>query len=626
MTSSIKYVKPDKGQDKFRCEIFQLMASKNLCDGEIILVEEQTRFQIHKVILAACSPYFRAIFTCGMKESISGKVVIPGISKDIMANIVKYAYTNEIEVTEENVQVLLCVANRLAISSVQKMCEEFLASRLTVYNCIGIYQFSKFYACTILIRKSWSYILEHFALVSKLSSEFLSLTCNELEEIVRDDCLNVKEEESAFLACQRWIMFEPKIRTSFSKRLFQNLRIGLLHPDILDKLKKNSVTEYKASIYLGQLYKDISLYLHEMPTIFRPRIPSEVIFITGGYGLDGIMSNMETYDARTNQWFILINPAHCLRAYHGTVVLHEQIYILGGYNDNNKYYNGVHRFDIATRQWQELSPMHLSRCYVASTALNGRIYACGGHDGLQRHRAVECYHRSSNQWVLVAPMRYTRSDAGIAPLKGTRPEILGEGASQLDRSPVRNWYLIYRPRKDERQSGPRWNLNSEHKDRRNTGKLYVCGGFDGLTSLNTVEVYCAKTDQWTLLENMSTHRTGLSAVILNANLYILGGFNGQHRLRSVERYNIHEKKWSRVKPMLGRRSNFAATVLEGFIYVIGGYDGQTVISTVECYDPYNRTWSPRADILYPRSAVSATTLKSQEYARYFTFYGQKDNT
>ncbi|CAI9731449.1 VDM26515.1unnamed protein product [Octopus vulgaris] len=125
---------------------------------------------------------------------------------------------------------------------------------------------------------------------------------------------------------------------------------------------------------------------------------------------------------------------------------------------------------------------------------------------------------------------------------------------------------------------------------------------------------------------MSTHRTGLSAVILNANLYILGGFNGQHRLRSVERYNIHEKKWSRVKPMLGRRSNFAATVLEGFIYVIGGYDGQTVISTVECYDPYNRTWSPRADILYPRSAVSATTLKSQEYARYFTFYGQKDNT
>ncbi|XP_014775180.1 kelch-like protein 10 isoform X2 [Octopus bimaculoides] len=575
MTSSIKYVKPDKGQDKFRCEIFQLMASKNLCDGEIILVEEQTRFQIHKVILAACSPYFRAIFTCGMKESISGKVVIPGISKDIMANIVKYAYTNEIEVTEENVQVLLCVANRLAISSVQKMCEEFLASRLTVYNCIGIYQFSKFYACTILIRKSWSYILEHFALVSKLSSEFLSLTCNELEEIVRDDCLNVKEEESAFLACQRWIMFEPKIRTSFSKRLFQNLRIGLLHPDILDKLKKNSVTEYKASIYLGQLYKDISLYLHEMPTIFRPRIPSEVIFITGGYGLDGIMSNMETYDARTNQWFILINPAHCLRAYHGTVVLHEQIYILGGYNDNNKYYNGVHRFDIATRQWQELSPMHLSRCYVASTALNGRIYACGGHDGLQRHRAVECYHRSSNQWVLVAPMRYTRSDAGIAPLKG---------------------------------------------------KLYVCGGFDGLTSLNTVEVYCAKTDQWTLLENMSTHRTGLSAVILNANLYILGGFNGQHRLRSVERYNIHEKKWSRVKPMLGRRSNFAATVLEGFIYVIGGYDGQTVISTVECYDPYNRTWSPRADILYPRSAVSATTLKSQEYARYFTFYGQKDNT
>ena len=26
--------------------------------------------------------------------------------------------------------------------------------------------------------------------------------------------------------------------------------------------------------------------------------------------------------------------------------------------------------------------------------------------------------------------------------------------------------------------------------------IYVCGGYDGVTSLNTVECYCPKTDIW----------------------------------------------------------------------------------------------------------------------------------
>uniref|UniRef100_A0A0L8GQ56 Uncharacterized protein n=1 Tax=Octopus bimaculoides TaxID=37653 RepID=A0A0L8GQ56_OCTBM len=49
------------------------------------------------------------------------------------------------------------------------------------------------------------------------------------------------------------------------------------------------------------------------------------------------------------------------------------------------------------------------------------------------------------------------------------PKFAGKGQS-IRSTPVRNWYLIYRPRKDERQSRPRRNLNSERKDRRNNPK------------------------------------------------------------------------------------------------------------------------------------------------------------
>ena len=50
-------------------------------------------------------------------------------------------------------------------------------------------------------------------------------------------------------------------------------------------------------------------------------------------------------------------------------------------------------------------------------------------------------------------MGQTRTDKQIKSIRST---------------PVYNWYLIYRPRKDERQSRPRRNSNSEHNSRRNT--------------------------------------------------------------------------------------------------------------------------------------------------------------
>lgn len=60
----------------------------------------------------------------------------------------------------------------------------------------------------------------------------------------------------------------------------------------------------------------------------------------------------------------------------------------------------------------------------------------------------------------------------------------------------------------------------------------MCGGFNGQESLDTMEMYDAQTDQWTLLERMSTHRSGVGMIGFNSNLYAIGGFNGNHRLKT----------------------------------------------------------------------------------------------
>ena len=43
-----------------------LRHSRKLCD--VTLIVEEERFDVHKLVLASCSPYFKAMFTGGLRE------------------------------------------------------------------------------------------------------------------------------------------------------------------------------------------------------------------------------------------------------------------------------------------------------------------------------------------------------------------------------------------------------------------------------------------------------------------------------------------------------------------------------------------------------------------------------
>lgn len=83
-------------------------------------------FHCHRAVLAACSNYFKAMFTADMKEKFKNKIKISGIHHDILEGLVNYAYTSQIEITKRNVQSLLEAADLLQFLSVKKACEQFL--------------------------------------------------------------------------------------------------------------------------------------------------------------------------------------------------------------------------------------------------------------------------------------------------------------------------------------------------------------------------------------------------------------------------------------------------------------------------------------------------------------------
>lgn len=220
----------DQLESKFSlqsCNILNELRKTGQLTDATIKVENQT-FPIHRAIMSACSPYFRALFTNELFNTNRREVVIPGVSAEVMRIIIDYAYTRHVDVTPDNVEMLLPAADQFHVIGIIKACCDFLTAELAAENCIGIYKFAKMYFCHNLERNSFRYIMHNFYQVSSSSNEFLQLTADELADILARDELNVKNEELVFDSVLRWIDYDPERRKSSIAKLMRSIRLGLL--------------------------------------------------------------------------------------------------------------------------------------------------------------------------------------------------------------------------------------------------------------------------------------------------------------------------------------------------------------------------------------------------------------
>lgn len=135
---------------------------------------------------------------------------------------------------------------------------------------------------------------------------------------------------------------------------------------------------------------------------------------------------------------------------------------------------------------------------------------------------------------------------------------------------------------------------------------FVCGGYDGITSLSTVECYCPTTDTWKKVAPMMRYRSAGGVAALRGYVYALGGHDGLSIFDSVERYDPVTDIWTKVKPMLSRRCRLGVATLNGKLYACGGYDGSSFLRSVECYDPTLDIWKIVSPMNVKRSRVALT--------------------
>ena len=135
--------------------------SKTFCD--VSLVVDNCRLPAHKVVLAANSPVLKASFMSELTGGDEFKVDLLEFIPEtkIIEELLNYVYTGEAEISEENADELLVIADYFAIPNLKETCAEFLMINLKPSNCLAIQVLAERYRHQELHEAATEYICNH---------------------------------------------------------------------------------------------------------------------------------------------------------------------------------------------------------------------------------------------------------------------------------------------------------------------------------------------------------------------------------------------------------------------------------------------------------------------------------
>ena len=143
------------------------------------------------------------------------------------------------------------------------------------------------------------------------------------------------------------------------------------------------------------------------------------------------------------------------------------------------------------------------------------------------------------------------------------------------------------------------------------GNLVVAGGVDGLSCLNSTELYEPRLNKWRTIASMNEGRRGHELAVANDKLFAIGGFEYYGPFSSVEQLDNVDGSWTFIKPMNVERRWFTALSVDNFIYAIGGLSTGKTQKPVEKYDVQKNEWSFVRNMNMDRQRHAACVLNGK---------------
>lgn len=114
--------------------------------SDVVIVVQQQEIKVHKLILAARSPVFRAMFTVDMKENRECRINIPDVSYDAAKEFLDFVYCAKISALNHP-KDLIILADLYQIEELKDACENKLLMNLCKENALDNLYIANLYSC-----------------------------------------------------------------------------------------------------------------------------------------------------------------------------------------------------------------------------------------------------------------------------------------------------------------------------------------------------------------------------------------------------------------------------------------------------------------------------------------------
>lgn len=114
-------------------------------------------------------------------------------------------------------------------------------------------------------------------------------------------------------------------------------------------------------------------------------------------------------------------------------------------------------------------------------------------------------------------------------------------------------------------------------------KIYVIGGWDTVSSHQSIEVYDIATNKWNVIESRSSKESKCIALVHKGCIYV---FAGMYQHRNIERYNPKTNRWypCLCKAIPQGVEDFEVVSWGDYMYIMGGYNWVDYNTRVKFYD------------------------------------------
>ncbi|KAK2554541.1 Kelch-like protein 26 [Acropora cervicornis] len=345
----------------------------------------EDEFAAHRIVLAANSDYFHAMFAHGMKESYQDVIELKdgNISVAAMKVVMDSIYSGEINVNDENVFEVLLAADHLQVTSVVQQCCKYLHTEV-----VGLRFDVQLYCRVIMVAERHGLKDLKEATESKMASmyreiceeeEFLSdMNADVLSALLCRDDLRAPSENFVFKSVMQWIKYRKEERLDVAAQVIGAVRLGLVDTsDVIEELHteemqvipginmlllKTLIHNYRPSssstfalerarprlMNPSKTWKELSSMqqLTEVQECFCAELIGNYLYVAAKSNKNFVIC---CYDVVRDTWSTLPPIPHSSGIQIGSLChIEDHLYVI--YKSSSPY-----RYSIAKNQWQSIA-------------------------------------------------------------------------------------------------------------------------------------------------------------------------------------------------------------------------------------------------------------------------------